>query len=314
MILVLTLLYIAVLLLVLKLGWIKPTLFWKLSPLLWMVFLLFVLFFPLQFWAPTGYARVIQPTVQIIPNVAGQVLEVKVMPNQRVSKGDVLYQIDPLPYQAVVNRLQADLELARIRYRQQLELIKKDAGRQVDLDRAEAKLKSVEAQLDGALYDLEQTTVRAPGDGYVTNVEALRPGARVVSFPVQETMTFIDAEHKVLAAQINQIYMRYIEPGQEAEVAFKKYPGKVYNVTVEAIIPGSALGQINPTGNLPSAVEEFHGPQFVRFSIDDPELAEKLMAGDTGNVAIYSPRGKAAHVIRKVIIRNTAIMNYINPF
>ncbi|HEB82751.1 MAG TPA: HlyD family secretion protein [Gammaproteobacteria bacterium] len=314
MILVLTLLYIVVLLLVLKLGWIKPTLFWKLSPLLWMVFLLFVLFFPLQFWAPAGYVRVLQPTVQIIPNVAGEVLEVKVKPNQWVNEGDVLYQIDPRPYQAVVNRLQADLELARIRYHQQLELLKKDAGRQVDVDRAEAKLKSVEAQLDGALYDLEQTTVRAPGDGYVTNVEALRPGARVIAVPFQQTMTFIDGRERVVAAQINQIYMRYIEPGQKAEVAFKIFPGRVFNATVEAIIPGTALGQVGPTGILPSAVEEVHAPRFVRLRLDDPEVANRLVAGDTGDVAIYSSRGKAAHVIRKVIIRNTAILNYIIPY
>ncbi len=314
MILVMTLAYVAILLLAIKMGYIKPTLFWKLSPLLWMVLLLFILFFPLQFWAPAGYIRVIQPMVQIIPNVAGPVTEVMVKPNQWVNKGDVLYQIDPRPYKATVDRLKAELEIARIRHDQQLTLMKKGVGRKADLDRAIAQLKSVQANLDKANYDLEQTTVRAPGDGYVTNVEALLPGARVVTMPFRQTMTFIDGDQRIIAAQIQQIYMRHIKPGQPAEIAFKVLPGKVYKATVEAIIPGSALGQINPTGQLQSTMQEVHAPQFVRLKVDDPEIEKQLIAGDTGNVAIYTELGKTAQVIRKVIIRTTAIMNYIIPF
>ncbi len=313
MILVLTLLYIGLLLLAIKLGYIKLTLFWKISPLLWMVFLLFVLFFPLQFWAPTGYIRVIQPTVQIIPNVAGQVSEIMVKPNQWVNKGDVLYQIDPRPFKDVVDRLEAERNIAQIRYDQQKTLMQKGVGRKADLDRTLAQLKSAKARLSKASYDLEQTTVRAPGDGYVTNVEALQPGARVVTMPFSQTMTFIDGETKIVAAQIQQIYLRHIKRGQRAEIAFKVLPGKVYNATVEAVIPGSAVGQISPTGNLQSAIQEIHGPQFVRLRIDDPAIEKRLIAGDTGNVAIYTEEGETAQVIRKVIIRNTAIMNYIIP-
>ena len=51
MILVLLLVYVGLLMLAIKFNLIKPTLFWKLSPILWVVFLLIALFIPLQFGA-----------------------------------------------------------------------------------------------------------------------------------------------------------------------------------------------------------------------------------------------------------------------
>lgn len=314
MILVLLLVYIGLLLLAFKFKLVQPTLFWKLSPIAWTLLLMFVLFFPLQFWAPGGYIRVIQPTVQIVPNVAGQVSEVLVQANQQVYKGDVLYQIDTTPYQAAVNRLNAEHDVATIRFNQQQELMRKGVGRKADVDRTRSQMQSTQAQLDNAMYDLEQTTVRAPTDGHVTNVEALRPGARVVTAPLAQTMTVIDDSKRVVVAQIQQIYMRYIEPGQAAEIAFKMYPGQVYSAKVESIVPGSSLGQVGPTGQLASAVQENHGPMFVRLILDDKAFENTLLAGVTGNVAIYSSQGKPSHVIRKVIIRSTAITNYILPF
>ena len=82
---------------------------------------------------------------------------------------------------------------------------------------------------------------------------------------------------------------------------------------MESITPGSALGQIGPTGLLPGAVPEVHGPLFVRLKLDDEQFANSLPAGATGEVAIYSPKGKPAQIIRKVMIRMSAIRNYIVP-
>jgi len=313
MILVLLLGYLGLLFLAIKFKLIKPTLFWKLSPIIWVVFLLVALFIPLQFWAPGGYVRVLQPTVQIVPNVAGEVMEIMVQANQHVSKEDVLFQIDPVPFQSVVDKLKAQLKFDTILFGQQTDIMKKKIGRKVDLDRARAKMEATQAQLASANYELEQTTVRAPGEGVMTNVEALRPGARVVAAPVRQSMVFVDDSKRVLVAQIQQIYMRYIESGQPAEIAFKMYPGKVYSATVESITPGSAQGQVAPSGLLPSAIPEVHGPLFVRLILDDEELVNSLPTGASGEVAIYSPKGKPAQIIRKVMIRMAAIKNYIVP-
>jgi hypothetical protein len=52
----------------------------------------------------------------------------------------------------------------------------------------------------------------------------------------------------------------------------------------------------------------------ARVKLDDADLADRLPAGTTGTATIFTDRVKAAHVIRKVLLRQIAIMNDINPF
>jgi hypothetical protein len=53
------------------------------------------------------------------------------------------------------------------------------------------------------------------------------------------------------------------------------------------------------------------GPRRLRA---DQEVARRLPAGSTGLTAIYTDRVKVSHVIRQVVLRQTAILNYVNPF
>ena len=55
-------------------------------------------------------------------------------------------------------------------------------------------------------------------------------------------------------------------------------------------------------------------PFVVRFKLDDQKLGERLPAGSTGTAAIYTDHVKVAHIIRAVMLRQIAILNYINPF
>jgi hypothetical protein len=43
-------------------------------------------------------------------------------------------------------------------------------------------------------------------------------------------------------------------------------------------------------------------------------VSQRLPAGSTGLAAIFTDHVKAAHVIRRVVLRQTAIINYVNPF
>ena len=113
MIIFLTLCYIAVLAILIKTGVIKLTLWWKLSPLVWMLLLLIVLFLPMQWGAPAGDLLVLNYVVEIIPNVSGEVTEVPANALDPLSKGDVIFQIDRRPFQAEVDRLQAALAAAK---------------------------------------------------------------------------------------------------------------------------------------------------------------------------------------------------------
>lgn len=52
----------------------------------------------------------------------------------------------------------------------------------------------------------------------------------------------------------------------------------------------------------------------VRVKLDDTKLAASLPAGTAGDAAIYTQHIKQVHVIRKVILRQIATLNYVNPF
>jgi hypothetical protein len=55
-------------------------------------------------------------------------------------------------------------------------------------------------------------------------------------------------------------------------------------------------------------------PLAVRVRLDDSDFASSLLAGATGTAAIFTEHIKPAHVIRQVLLRQIAILNYINPF
>ena len=74
-----------------------------LSTLVWMLLLFVVLFIPMQWGAPAGPARILTYAVQVIPNVAGEVIEVPATPNSPIKEGDILFKIDPATYEAAVD-------------------------------------------------------------------------------------------------------------------------------------------------------------------------------------------------------------------
>lgn len=288
-------------------------LFWKISPLLVLLLLMVGLFIPMGWGAPSGPVLVVRHSVEIVPSVAGEVVEVPVSPNMPVKANEVLFRIDPTPYAAQVNALDAQLKFAELRREQFTQLQRGDAGRAFDVEQRESEVQQLKAQLEGAKWNLDKTTVRAPADGYVTNL-ALRKGARVANIPLSPVMAFIDTSETIVGAEIAQINARYIEPGQKAEVTFKMFPGRIFTGQVETVLQAVSTGQIKPSGFAVTPSEVQSAPFVVRIKLDDAEITKRLPAGSTGAAAIFTERVKAAHVIRRVMLRMAAILNYINPF
>ena len=52
----------------------------------------------------------------------------------------------------------------------------------------------------------------------------------------------------------------------------------------------------------------------MRVRLDDEALARSLPAGSVGDAAIFTEHVKAAHLIRRVLLRQLAILNYVVPF
>ena len=298
------------------LVWLKilPNKLWTwLSAVAWVVLLFVVLFIPMQWGAPAGSARILTYTVQIIPNVAGPVLEVPVEANRPIKKGDVLFTIDPTTYEAALEATQAQLDFQEVRLQQYEKLASTAAGTRFQVEETAALVKQLTAELEGAEWNLNETTVRAPADGYVTYL-ALRPGQRVVTFPLQPAMTFVDTSRKIVGMQIQQIHQRYIKRGQEVEMAFKTQPGRIYTGKVKAIIQVTHESQAVISGTVPTAQPIQAEPFFVRVQLDDREAAKDLPAGTAGTAAIYTKSAAITHIIRKVMIRMESYMNYIIPW
>lgn len=412
--------------------------------------------------APAGQVNVYQYVVAITPNVSGEVVDVPVEGLKRLRKGDVLFQIDREPYQAVVDQLTATLEDTKqnverlknavviaqtvvTKTNQQIEIatsqqtaasaaltaaeaasrqakterekalglerdmetqvaaaerefnrIKDLVERKVEtksaLDRAEvqftslksqqatarlnvtvavdgvaasdAKVKAAEsefrtsqlmmeqlvksespraraslrdaelaagslvgeehtsiatakAKLHKAQFDLKETTVCAPSDGWAVGV-TLRPGQRVTNMPFKGSMTFVDAEQTRLVIGVSQFAMRHIKPGDGVEVSLKLYPGQILTGEVEKIAWVTPEGQLSPSGSVaaaPSAAIS-NRPFGVVVKLEENNSVDvtSLPGGAVGTAAVFTDQAKATHVIRRVMLRMNAWINFVNPF
>jgi multidrug resistance efflux pump len=151
------------------------------------VFGIAALIFILNIVAPSSHdIRTINYVVQIVPRVAGRVISVPVEPDRPVKKGDILFEIDPTPYEQQMKALEgkvaqfkaavvtaesaqielekqlqglqskrqsvsANLDLAIMRERQTKNLADRGAGPKFDYEKAESDRRALEAELAGAV-------------------------------------------------------------------------------------------------------------------------------------------------------------------
>jgi RND family efflux transporter MFP subunit len=302
--------YLVLLFALVRFGIVTFNLFWKCSPFIVLLLLNLLLFIPMGWGAPQGAALVARNAVSIIPNVAGEVIDVPVEGNTALKTGDVLFRIDPVPYEAQVRAIEAQLKLSATRLAQMTQLFERDSGRGFDVEQRQSEVDQLKAQLESAKWNLDKTTVRAPADGYATNV-ALRKGARVASSPV---MAFIDTSQTLVGVEISQNDARYVAAGQPVEITFKFEPGIVRTGKVETVFQAISTGQAQVSGTAVAPTEIQSAPFVIRVKLDDGDLAKRLPAGSTGTAAIFTEAVKPTHIIRKVLLRQIAILNYVNPF
>ena len=293
-----------------KVGLIRWNRYWTLSfPVLWALFQL-VLLLPMAWQSPQGPAIVLRNTVEIAPSVVGEVIDVPVQPNTPLKAGDILFRIDPTPYQATVKSLTAQLSVQQERLAIDTKLNDRNVRAAIDVVERQAAVDNLQAQLDTANWNLKNTTVRAPTDGFVTNV-ALRKGARVTGAPV---MAFVDTSTTGVAVEIAQSNARYIAPGQAVEVAFKFAPGSVHTGKVKTVVEATSNGQVAPSGFAATPIRITAQPFIAVIDLDDQDFARSLPMGATGMAAIYTDSGSISRPIRKIMIRQMSILDYLNLF
>jgi multidrug resistance efflux pump len=247
---------------------------------------------------------------------------------------------------AQVERTRVNIDITRIRFEQLREAEAKNAVSKLRLEQTEQDLLSLEAQLVGdnaalreaqlamdskvgdkptaiaeavatvgqAQYNLEQTTIRAPSDGYVTNLQ-LHPGSFVrLKAPL---ITFVSTDDHWIVATVRQRGVQWLKVGDEGEVALEMYPGQVFPAVVESIAWAAGAAQGVPSGKLPTH-RDMHPPEefVVRMRLSGEHPDQPLRFGATGLAAIYSSKSPdALNLIRKIEIRSESFLNYLyNPF
>ena len=178
----------------------------------------------------TRDARFSADIVAIAPDVSGLISQVNIKDNQLVKKDQVLFVIDQPRYQKALEEAQADVS-----YYQTLAQEKRvEAGRRnrlgvqamsrEEIDQANNVLQTVEHQLakavasrDLAKLDLERTVVRAPADGWVTNLnvyngEFITRGSTAVALVKQNTFYVVAYLEETKLEGVRQGYRAEITP------------------------------------------------------------------------------------------------------
>ena len=203
--------------------------------------------------------------------------------------------------EATVKEGEAEVERARLRYESQV-------------DGVNTAVAEAEAELALARFYLDNTTLVAPEDGRIVNLQ-VRPGmvAGIVRLGAIASL-ICDADRYVLA-NYNQEVLKYVEVGQPAELAFDLHPGQIFRGKVQAIWRANRSGQYLPSGDLPHFEQlPFETPQgqfAVQIEIDeaDPSL---FPIGAGGYAAIYTGGGGFA-ALRRIGIRADSWLNFLYP-
>ena len=174
-----------------------------------------------------------------------------------------------------------------------------------------AQAAQIRAQLENAQWELDQTTTRSPCDCYVVNLQ-LRAGGFVAGLPFNPVMTLVETTGSVVALY-NQNELHQVAPGNEAEFTLNTLPGRVIKGKVDSIVWASGAGQLPASGTLPMTGVLTAPPQrfAVKFDVAEKDQALFMAPGAAGNAAIYTERLHAIHIIRKVILRVGALLNYL---
>jgi len=321
----------------------------------------------------TANARIYFAVTPILPTVKGRVVEVPVQTNAPLKEGDVLFRVDPKPFEYVVaakkaaiaeaeqnvkqlkasfdqaaalaERANAQLQLAEQNYDRQAQLFKANVVAQATLDTATRNLDvskqsfaaakaeeerarlaytsniggvntavaKLRAELADAEFDLEQTTTRAAGPGFVTQV-SLRPGMYAIPAQLRTSMFFVNTgpQDRELGAAFQQNSLQRVKAGDDAEVAFDAVPGRVFKGKVRTVVDAISTGQLGTTvGLIEPETRTTAGRAVAIIDVSDEMRDYQIPLGATAQVAIYTEHWHHLSLLRKVLLRMRSWQNYV---
>jgi membrane fusion protein, multidrug efflux system len=289
--------------------------------------------------------------VGIAPHVSGPITELPIVDNQYVKQGDLLFIVDPRPYQAALDSAAAKLDLTELNIKALTDAIRTAKADQVRLEadaaydrqylariepllakhyvtandvfNARSRVSAAEAAVHGAQSDVSKAQnqlgqygdinalrkdaeaalynaklnvgycyVRAPYDGWVTN---LNISVGQYANEGRQVLSLVDDRTWYVVANFRENFMSHIVPGMTAEVFLLAYPNKRFRGRVQGV--GWALYQQNgaTVEGLPQIEETLNWVRLsqrfpVRIVLEDRDPKYPFKTGYTAVVTIQGYR------------------------
>jgi RND family efflux transporter MFP subunit len=256
-------------------------------------------------WTRDGIVRV--QVADVAPQVSGQITEIRVVDNQYVHQGDVLYVIDPFDFQVTLDmdkaqqrQKAADLQVKRMQAERRLHLTylatTPEEQQQFvgNATQAQADFDAAQQQVAQADINLKRTQVRSPVNGYVTNL-LMRVGdyAHVGT----TNISVIDADSYWIDGYFEETKMARVCVGDRAEAQLMGYRDPIVG-RVQSVTRGISVSNAAPsTQGLPSVDPVYTWVRLaqrvpVRIRITDVPVGVLLVSGMTATVTIRDAEAK----------------------
>lgn len=231
--------------------------------------------------------------IEIYPQVSGTLQQLFVTEGERVTKGQVLFIIDQVPYKAALNTAEADvktakstLATARITYEGRRRLLEQQIISDFDMQKATNELESAkavveqaEARLVNARNDLSYTVVRSPADGVVGTLP-YRQGALVSSNMEQPLTVVSDNSSMYVYFSMNESrLLDLLQRYGSSEEAIKELPAiSLY------LSNGTLYQEKGRIESISGVIDRSTGSVSLRAVFSNPNGL--LHSGASGNVAL----------------------------
>lgn len=178
-----------------------------------------------------------------------------------------------------------------------------------EIDGINTTVVQTQAQLDQARWELDQTTVRAPSDGYVTAM-ALAVGTRAVT--ARSVMSFVVASDITIIGMFPQNGFKTIKPGAAVILIFENDPGRLHRAKIAEIPKGVGQGQIAVSGIL-ARTTGLGGTTVYPAVISIPDTADQaaLRLGTAGNATVIASDAGVIGTIAWVLIWIRSYVAYL---
>ena len=256
-------------------------------------------------WTRDG--RVRADVVEVSPDINGLVTDVLVKDGQAVSKGQVLFIIDPSRYELAVGQAEAaiaadEASLAQARRENRRNQALGTLVTTEEVEEGLSKVEELSAQLRGALVErdlaklnLERTTVRSTVNGVITNLE-LEPGD--YASVGHQVMALLDSDSIYVDGYFEETKLPRIRVGDRANVHLMGVEVVLHGTVVdiaagiedrERSASSADLANVTPTFSWVRLAQRIP----VRVKLDAVPDGIRLIAGRTATVAIEVPSHRA---------------------